>query len=604
MKFEQVTANNFMCFGENVEIPLGNQGLVFVAGENLDNKAFADSNLSGKSTFFDLILWVVFGKTFKGVRGKDVIREGTDGCIGSLIVNGKEIKREWTKADKNMLYLDNQEVTQLTIEDFLKTDWDSFTNFVLFGDSGEVNLFGNSPNKKRFEMIRPFLNFDKWDLSCKRAKDLYDELAKKKTTLELQKSDNETLLIKLESDLNETATKIESKNSELKTFEDVIGQQIRSVWIEFQQLTIDIGKLVGDNKVLNSDKSQLLTGQFAKEQILQKLREEYVRFETDSKKLEKWKVERETESKTLNGMSSMKILCQSCKYKLSQQSKSLSDFSGVDKNLQENSIKMAALTERGTAVKKDIEDLKEQVVKINSQLESNGNIIEEKGKTSETKSLTIEALKQKQANFKVEIEQELTVLKATQQDTELKVEELKYQNLNIASDLKIIERRLLNLGFLKDVGFNNAGCKNVELSLVLPHINKMIRNTVYSVFHDDYPLEISCSKLLKSGDSKAEIDLRMGNKYIMKSKSERRRIDLVIQIALAALLPTPCNIMGFDELISSLDPKGTEIVLDLLKSLIGNVVTSIFVISHNQVEYPFDNIITFRRQNGKTGVVL
>lgn len=62
--FEKFTVHNGMCIEEAV-IPLEDQGLVLIRGENLDE---GDSNGSGKTTLFELFAHTLFGHTSKGPR--------------------------------------------------------------------------------------------------------------------------------------------------------------------------------------------------------------------------------------------------------------------------------------------------------------------------------------------------------------------------------------------------------------------------------------------------------------------------------------------------------------------------------------------------------
>jgi DNA repair exonuclease SbcCD ATPase subunit len=62
--FERFTVRNGMCV-EHAELPLEDQGLVLIRGENLDE---GDSNGSGKTTLFELLAHTLFGSTTKGAR--------------------------------------------------------------------------------------------------------------------------------------------------------------------------------------------------------------------------------------------------------------------------------------------------------------------------------------------------------------------------------------------------------------------------------------------------------------------------------------------------------------------------------------------------------
>ena len=72
MKFLELTAENFFRIREPVHWPLADQGLVLITGDNQDSTR-ADSNGAGKSTLFEALLWVLWGKTFRGQTADEVV---------------------------------------------------------------------------------------------------------------------------------------------------------------------------------------------------------------------------------------------------------------------------------------------------------------------------------------------------------------------------------------------------------------------------------------------------------------------------------------------------------------------------------------------------
>lgn len=71
MKFERLTARNFLTLGE-ATIGLRDRGLNVIQGAN-DEDSSADSNGAGKSSLVDALSWCLFGITARGVKGDAVI---------------------------------------------------------------------------------------------------------------------------------------------------------------------------------------------------------------------------------------------------------------------------------------------------------------------------------------------------------------------------------------------------------------------------------------------------------------------------------------------------------------------------------------------------
>lgn len=68
MKISRITVDNFLRL-KHADILLENRGPVLVVGENLDD---GGSNGAGKSTLFDAVVWGLFGRTVRGVKGGNV----------------------------------------------------------------------------------------------------------------------------------------------------------------------------------------------------------------------------------------------------------------------------------------------------------------------------------------------------------------------------------------------------------------------------------------------------------------------------------------------------------------------------------------------------
>lgn len=71
IEFQQLTIENFKPFRTRQVLPLARQGLVLVQGRNRKSSA-ADANFVGKTSLFDALTWVLYGKTLRGASGDRV----------------------------------------------------------------------------------------------------------------------------------------------------------------------------------------------------------------------------------------------------------------------------------------------------------------------------------------------------------------------------------------------------------------------------------------------------------------------------------------------------------------------------------------------------
>lgn len=132
-----------VCSFERIQLPLHQQGLVWVGGTNLDSEA-AKSNGSGKSNIFKLISWTMYGETIDGDEGDAMIRLGTKCARGTLeCLDGETqwlIIRERRKGAPR-LYLQRDGVAQAgsrvelqaRINTLFGLDFPAFRNTALYG---------------------------------------------------------------------------------------------------------------------------------------------------------------------------------------------------------------------------------------------------------------------------------------------------------------------------------------------------------------------------------------------------------------------------------------------------------------------------------------
>ena len=71
MIFKAVTASNFLSF-KTLELNLENRGLLLLNGKNLDNPML-NNNGAGKSSVIESIVYALYGKTLRGLKGDAVI---------------------------------------------------------------------------------------------------------------------------------------------------------------------------------------------------------------------------------------------------------------------------------------------------------------------------------------------------------------------------------------------------------------------------------------------------------------------------------------------------------------------------------------------------
>jgi len=150
MKIISLKVSDFCCFSDFV-LPLENQGLVLVTGDNKDTDA-AVNNGCGKSTVFKALTWGLYGETIDGERGDKVIRDGQESASVTITMmdeDGRQwaVLRERKKGAPSLqVYVDgaklsaSKEETQEAVIEALGLDFKAFKNTVLYGQNDSARF--------------------------------------------------------------------------------------------------------------------------------------------------------------------------------------------------------------------------------------------------------------------------------------------------------------------------------------------------------------------------------------------------------------------------------------------------------------------------------
>ena len=189
MKPLSIEIENFMGFGE-ASFDLKDRGVVLVIGDNKDSES-NKSNGSGKSTLVvEAPLWCWFGRTTRGLSGRDVVWQVGDLTQAEASVKCKYIdsagkkccieRYQTTKGQKLKFLVEDNDVTQKDlrrtqelIDQSLGFDFDFAVQSMILGQGSLVFASSNDTEKKKiFEKI---LGLDKFVPCLERAKDLVKE---------------------------------------------------------------------------------------------------------------------------------------------------------------------------------------------------------------------------------------------------------------------------------------------------------------------------------------------------------------------------------------------------------------------------------------------
>lgn len=186
MNFHRLIINNLGSI-IHAEVPLTNEGLIFIKGVNHDSSV-CGSNGSGKSLLIvDSLFWVLFGKTPRGLSGSEVVHRGSqEGCSASLeFFDGQSYWSVTRYQDhpehKNNLYLHRYEepswidesttdkrVTQRKLEGLIRLPMEVIQTAIVLGQNSIT--FAKSTDAGKKQVLETVLDFDQLNSASAKAK--------------------------------------------------------------------------------------------------------------------------------------------------------------------------------------------------------------------------------------------------------------------------------------------------------------------------------------------------------------------------------------------------------------------------------------------------
>lgn len=216
-------------------------GLWFVEGRNLVSPRLG-SNGAAKSTIWDCLCWVLYGKTVKGRPTTAVKTWGskTPPEASVLLSVGDEPHTITRKGVANGLWLDGKTVTQDEIDRLIGLSWAIFLHTLVLGQGREL-FFDLRPTAK-MEVLSETLDLDKWDVRITRARRAADkwELAATRGAAELSS---------LQRELDASEVRLRDLKADSQAWENdradeaqIIADKLRKLEDDYEHHKNELGK--------------------------------------------------------------------------------------------------------------------------------------------------------------------------------------------------------------------------------------------------------------------------------------------------------------------------------------------------------------------------
>jgi DNA repair exonuclease SbcCD ATPase subunit len=553
----------------------------FLSTGNSANKVILDKsattliigkNGEGKSTVLDALCFSLFGKPFRNINKSQLINsingknclvtvEFSIGSKNFKIVRGIKPNVFEIWCDNEMLNQDaaSRDYQKVLEQQILRLNYKTFTQVVILGSASFVP-FMQLPSHQRREVIEDILDIKIFSTM--------NQLLKEKA----QETKDE--ISKIESDIANAKSKVESQTQLIKTISEAKTDSINKIEAKIAENLTHIGTSQGEIDTIISEIGVLKGKITNKEKITQDLEKAKTIKTKLSQKIET--CEHHTEFFSDNDV------CPSCSQDIPEEHKSKIVQDLNKKVLEHNTqiTELETILENLNAKLSDINDIVSQITDKNIELSTKNSTVTLLNSQIKQLETEIEDSKADTSN----LDEEKRKLKEL---AETAMEKIKHKT-------SLQERR--SLEEVASILLKDTGIKTAIIREYLPAMNKLINkylNAMDTYIH--FELDESFNEVIKSRH-------RDEFTYASFSEGEKMRIDLAILFTWRQIAKMKnsvnTNLLLLDEIFdSSLDTAGTDYFLNLMNQF--GEKANIFVISHkgDQLFDKFRSVIKFEKRN-------
>ena len=590
VNFNKVIIKNFLSVGEIPVVVDFNTGLNILTGNNKDKTD--RRNGVGKSTVADSIYFAIFGDTLRTIKRDHIVNNTTQrGCEVELVftINVDGVMSEYRiirkiSPSKCHLYKNGDDITRDTIQnttsyiqELLNTTPDLFQNCVIMTINNATPFMAKKKLDKR-KFIEGIFNLQVFsdmltdvrteynkvakelDIECAR----YEEISNTLNTQQEQKSNDEQNRTRNKDKL---LARKQNQQKEIKNLKSAIES------IEDIDITDVNKKLTSINEVLPKVDTQI-------QHLISKKGKA-----TGTIELYKQKKDQ---------LSSEHKKCPTCLHELDESHKKL---------IEDEKQKLHETMEKAVHIKNELS------AKLNETQELRETLVSKRNKQTE-RLQSAQIQKNNKANLQQQLRQYMTQLKDTDEDI-LSIENTKNDFDKIIAEttsrleknqgvIDNIKKEMAKLDIIKFI-VSEEGVKSYIVKKMLQlfnsklsHYLKKMDSNCICVFNEYFEEEIIDEKGKPCS-------------YFNFSGAERKNIDLACLFAFMDIRrlqgDVAFNFSMYDELFdSSLDERGVELVIDILKERIENHNECVIVISHRKesTKLATGEVIFLEKQNGVT----
>lgn len=568
----------------HAEIPLADQGLVLIEGENRDDPT-AESNGAGKSTVFEALLWGLYGVTARGLTNEEVVKHGEKTAQVSVEFED-DSGATWIVARQAVptkLVLTRDDVpqtlgrirdTQEKLESVVGMDASTFTSTVMFGQ-GNVAPFSTMTDAEQKEVMEKLIGLEDIEEAHQRAKAEAGALGAKLDLVQqdLTRDREESMRLSREyvAALDNALAWGAQQKSKLKAQDGIIRKVEKDADVQ------DIGPY---ERKVEKAKQDLAD----REAISQELGEKVKR---TSREWAEAEARRETLKSQISAFDSIGPTCRTCKQPLDPKHKAKHltelrrEFAEADALVAK---RMATRVEAEEDYNEDVDAVKAARDRL-SDLKTNLTEVKTANASAEKAQVNLKTLRKQYTAMENETntwDAQAKKLKAQASVAKKAVEDGEEKEEALTVDVK-------HANFLVAM-FSNKGLKSYILDAVVPFLNQHVNRYAGVLSGDALQVVFNTQTMLKTGEMREKFSVEVTNAhgadvYRGNSGGEKRKVDVAIALALQALAAarakSQINVSFWDEPFDALDATAGEYAMELLREE-AKKKDSVFVITHRE----------------------
>lgn len=576
--FHRLEIKNFMSY-EEAKVPLHKQGIVQIQGVNNDDPLVATSNMAGKSAIMEALLWVLFGKTLRGLKHEEVVnRKLQKNCMVSVVFSAEGVTYTATRYRKHhkfgnhlrlycgekLLHFRHEANTQKKLESILDCDFQAFVSSTVFGGfDGARKQFALLTDSEQKRVLDSFLRFEKFELALKRSERLFKETS-------IQHMDLRLIVERQSEKVSSLKEKIATLKDSQKIFRARDREERRQVKKQLNALKKPSYSITEDSVDEKEDEFEALTQRLAAAR-----NQRTTLVETYDQLRSATKLRR----------SMLGSPCPFCGAPITEKTLKNCEF-----HFYEDRISLKKKLNKASS---QIESLEREVTYGRKRLKRQQNILHK-----EKDLATVYRVKKQELLARLDLHERATPFNIQIEEAQLDYRKQLSRLLVYRQEEMSLQSKLDDLKFWQQ-GFSNRGVKTLVVREVLPTMNRKLKEYAKEIFPSGVHLEFRADKQTKKGTERELFHLHYSSKlnsksYVGESSGGRRRVDICVLLVFCWLARS-CNLLLCDELLDSLDDAGREKILAILARQRGTIL----VISHDRdLKRSLKKVWTVHKRNG------